>query len=142
MTSFIIIVVIALFIVLVGFSWYRLEAYEQIEKIIYCVAGILVSWVITSILFSISSSGMNYINAEVEKEISKILVLVFTPINGIVLMPYIAKVLSRLRFDEIDQKEAIKQFMILAVIFIVVCIIEVFYLKNIQVGILNVANSL
>ena len=86
MTSFIIIVVIALFIVLVGFTWYRLEAFEGMERVIFCAAGILVCWLITSILFSLSARGMNYITDEVRHEVSKILVMVFTPINGIVLI--------------------------------------------------------
>lgn len=142
MTSFIIIVVIALFIVLLGFTWYRLEAYEGLEKIIYSVAGILISWLITSILFSLSSKGMDYINAEIKHEISKILVLVFTPINGIIYMPYIAKIISKLRFDEINRKEVIKKICIMIVIFIAISFVEVAYLKNIQLGILNVATKM
>ena len=142
MTSFIIIVVIALFIVLVGFTWYRLEAYEGMEKVIICVAGILVSWLITSILFSISSNGIEYMNEEVKNEVSKILVLVFTPINRIAFMPILAKTMSRLKFDEIDSKEAIKKILILGIVFIIICVIEVMYLRNIQLGIFEVANGM
>ena len=142
MTSFIIIVVIALFIVLVGFTWYRLEAYEGMEKVIICVAGILVSWLITSILFSISSNGIEYMNEEVKNEVSKILVLVFTPINGIAFMPILAKTMSRLKFDEIDSKEAVKQVFTLLAVFIIICVIEVMYLRNIQLGIFEVANGM
>ncbi len=142
MTSFIIIVVIALFIVLVGFTWYRLEAYEGMERVIICVAGILISWLITSILFSISSNGMEYINEEVEHEISKILVLVFTPINGIAFMPILARIMSRLKFDEINQGEAVKQVLILMIVLIVIFMIEVMYLRNIQLGIFEVANGM
>lgn len=142
MTSFIIIVVIALFFVLVGYTWYRLEAYEGMERVIFCVAGILVCWGITTILFNISSSGMDYISVEVEHEISKILVMVFTPINGLVLMPNVARIVSRLKFDEIEKSKAIKQFVILGVIFVVVSVIEVMYLTNIQLGILDVASKM
>lgn len=142
MTSFIIIVVIALFFVLVGYTWYRLEAYEGMERVIFCVAGILVCWGITSMLFSISSKGMSYISQDVEQEISKILVMVFTPINGIALMPTVAKIASKLKFDEIEKNTAIKHFVILGVIFVVIAIIEVMYLKNIQLGILDVAQKM
>lgn len=142
MTSFIIIVVIALFIVLVGFTWYRLEAYEGMEKVIICVAGILLSWLITSILFSISSNGIEYMNEEVKHEISKILVLVFTPINGIAFMPILARIISRSKFDEIDSKEALKQILILVIVVIIVFAIEVMYLRNIQLGIFEVANGM
>ena len=142
MTAFMIIVVIALFMVLIGFTWYRLEAFEGMEKVIICVGGILLCWGITAILFSISSNGMDYINEEVEGEISKILVLVFTPINGIAFMPYIAKIMSRVRFDEITKVEAVKKIILLFIILLVIFFMEIKYLENIQIGILNVANSM
>ena len=142
MTAFMIIVVIALFMVLLGFTWYRLEAYEGMEKVIICVVGILLCWGITTILFSISSNGMNYINDEVENEISKILVLVFTPINGIVFMPYVAQIMSKVKFDEINKQEAIKKILILCVILLAIFFLEIKYLENIQLGILNVANGM
>lgn len=142
MTSFIVIVVVALFMVLLGFTWYRLEAYEGMEKVIICVAGILISWLITSILFSISSNGIEYLNEDVKGEISKILVLVFTPINGIAFMPILAKIMSRFKFDEIDEKEAVKQVLILGILLIIISYIEVMYLRNIQLGIFEVANGM
>ena len=138
MTSFIIIVVIALFIVSIGFTWYRLEAYEGIERVIICVAGILISWLITSIIFYISSNGLEYMNVEVKNEISKILVLVFTPINGIAFMPYIGKKMSQLKFDEIEIQEAIKKVAIVLVLLLILFAIEVQYLESIQQGILNI----
>ena len=109
---------------------------------ITCVAGILLSWGITTILFSISSNGMEYLNEEVEREISKILVLVFTPINGIVFMPYVAKIMSKVRFDEMNKQEAVKKILIFCVIILAVFFVEVKYLENIQIGILNVANGM
>ena len=142
MTAFMIIVVIALFIVLMSFSWYRLEAFEEMEKIIICVAGILLAWGITTVLFSISSNGMDYINQEVEREISKILVLVFTPINGIAFMPYISKIMSKVKFDELKKEEAIKKVGIFCLILIVMFFVEVKYLTNIQLGILDVASKM
>lgn len=142
MTAFMIIVVIALFIVLMSFSWYRLEAFEEMEKIIICVAGILLAWGITTVLFSISSNGMDYINQEVEREISKILVLVFTPINGIAFMPYISKIMSKVKFDELKKEEAIKKVGIFCLILIVIFFVEVKYLTNIQLGILDVASKM
>ena len=142
MTAFMIIVVIALFRVVVGFSWYRLEAFEGTQKVIICVAGLLLSWGITSILFSMSSSGIEYISVEVEKEISKILILVFTPINGIGFMPYVSKIISKIKFEEMSKEEAIKKILILFVILIAVFFVEVKYLENIQLGILDIANKM
>ena len=142
MTSFMIIVVIALFIVLVGFTWYRLEAFEGMERIILCVAGILISWGITSIVYSISSNGINYTDAAVQHEISRILVLVFTPINGIAFMPILGRILSQAKFEEITIQEAAKRVIILALVLLVILFVEVKYLQNIQLGIFDIANGI
>lgn len=135
MTAFMIIVIILLFVVLLSYTWYKLEAYEDIEKILLFVSGILLSWAITHILFMISSSGLNYEIVSLKNQVGKVLVLVFTPINGIIYMPYMARIMSKFKFDEIDEKEFTKKFLILIAILIVIFIIEVMYLRNIQLGI-------
>lgn len=142
MTFFMTIVVIALFIVVLGFTWYRLEAFERTEKLIICVAGILLSWGLTAILFSMSSSGINYTDPTIEQEISKILVLVFTPINGLIYMPYIGKIISQIKFEEITVKDAMKKILVLLIIMILIFVIEVKYLKNVQQGIFEIANGI
>jgi len=136
------IVAIALFVVVIGYSAYRLEAFGKTEKVIICVIGIIISAIIASILFSISSSGIQYVNPELKKEIGKTLILVFTPINGLLFMPFVAKKLSMLRFDEITKEEALKKVIIYGIILIVLFIIETKYLESIQIGILNVANNM
>ena len=142
MTTFMIIVVMSLFMVLIGFTWYRLEAYEGMERIVICVAGILFSWIITSMLFSISSQGINYGNEIATRKISETLVLIFTPINGIAIMPYLAKIASQLKFEEITKVEAIKKIVIFLIILIAIFFVETKYLTSIQLGILNVANNM
>ena len=142
MTSFIMIIVIALFIVQIGFTIYRAEAYERIEKVVICVAGTLISWLITIILFNLSSKGIEYSNLEFKHQVSKILVLVFTSINGIIYMPYIVKLMSKYKFNEIKNDELIKKILLLIIITIILFTIEVIYLKNIQLGIINVANKM
>ncbi len=142
MTSFMIVVIIALFMVLLGFSWYRLEAFEEMDRVIICIAGILSSWLITTLLFNASSIGIDYINIDIKHEISKILVLVFTPINGIVYMPYLSKIMSKVKFEEMTKKQATKKIAILACLSLIVFIFEIFYLKHVQLGIFEVARSL
>ena len=57
-------------------------------------------------------------------------------------MPYIAKLMSKYKFDEITSNELTKKILFLIVITIILFIVEVMYLKNIQLGILNVANKM
>ena len=141
-TPFIIIVVIALFMVLIGYTWYRLEAYEGMERVIISVVGILISWLITTMLFNLSAKGLDYTNLDFKNEVSKILILVFTPINGIVFMPYVGKIMSQYKFDEIEKIDLIKKSIIIIIVMIVISIAEFNFLKDIQTGIFEIASKM
>ena len=141
-TPFIIIVVIALFMVLIGYTWYRLEAYEGMERVIISVVGILISWFITTMLFNLSAKGLDYTNLDFKNEVSKILILVFTPINWIVFMPYVGKIMSQYKFDEIEKIDLIKKSIIIIIVMIVISIAEFNFLKDIQTGIFEIASKM
>ena len=142
MTAFIIMIELALFMVLVGFTWYRLEAYDGIKRIGICILGVIISAIITKILFSISSNGISYITSEVAGKVSKILVLIFTPINGIIIMPYTAKIISEIKFNEFEQKDLKRKLIILTIVLIIVFFLEIQYLRYIQLGILKIASAI
>ena len=57
-------------------------------------------------------------------------------------MPYIVKLMSKYKFNEIKNDELIKKILLLIIITIILFTIEVIYLKNIQLGIINVANKM
>lgn len=141
-TPFIIIVVIALFMVLIGYTWYRLEAYEGMERVIICVGGILISWFITTMLFNLSANGLDYTNLDFKNEVSKILILVFTPINGIIFMPYVGKLMSQNKFDEIEKEDLIKKIAMIIMIMVVISLAEFNFLKDIQTGIFEIASKM
>ncbi len=141
MIPLIIIVVFALFFVLIGFTWYRLDMLENVEKILVCAGGIIVSLIITNILLSISSKGINYQSEEVRLQISKMIVLVFTPINGITYMPYLSGIINKIRIGE-NIEDLDKKILRIAIIVIIVFFIEVLYFKKIQLGIFDIANNL
>lgn len=61
---------IILFIVCVRLIWIKLEVFSKKEKIIMCIIGMIISFIITNIIFLISSSGINYENAEIKNKVS------------------------------------------------------------------------
>lgn len=142
MQYLIMIIVLALFMVLIRFTCLKLNEYDQTQKTLLCTIGIIVSLIITSILFSISQKGIEYSNIEAMKRIKMILIAVFTPINGITFMPFFADILTKIKNSEIDQQEETKRIMKLAIILLVIFIIETKYLKSIQLGIIDVANKM
>ena len=142
MQYLIMIIVLALFMVLIRFKCLKLNEYDQTQKTLLCTIVIIVSLIITSILFSISQKGIEYSNIEAMKRIKMILIAVFTPINGITFMPFFADILTKIKNSEIDQQEETKRIIKLAIILLVIFIIETKYLKSIQLGIIDVANKM
>ena len=57
-------------------------------------------------------------------------------------MPYIAKQLDRIREKEIEKDKFTKKMILLLIVFILCLILESGYLKDTQLGILEIYNSL
>ena len=65
------------------------------------------------------------------------LVAIFTPINGIILLPNITRIINESQNGEINKEECKKRLKKSLIVFILLVIIEFVYLKNTQIGILN-----
>ena len=138
----IIIITTILFLVLVGWTWSNLGNVDKSKKVGYLVISIFIMAIITLIIFSISKSGVDYQNEKMVGPVRLLLVAVFTSINGFIVIQYIARVLGRIYERSIGEEEAKKKFFMIFVIFVVISIIECAYMKNIQLGILNMINNL
>ena len=132
------IITIILFAVLGVYTWQRLGNIEKKTKIIYIVLGLLIVAFITLILFNISSANIDYEKIEMKNDIRKMLVLVFTPINALFLMPSFAKILNEIKNNEIEKEKLKFRILKILIIFVIVLIIEYNYLVNTQIGILEI----
>lgn len=130
-------IIIILLLVLLGWTWHNLGTIENKTKVICIFTGLIIVYIITFIIFSISKIGIHYENKEVMKLVQTIFVVLFTIINGYILLPYIFKKLEQIDNDEIEKAKLIKGIVILLILFILVAIFEVSYLGSIQSGILN-----
>ena len=136
------IISIIILLLLISWVWNNLSGVEKHIKIAYIIIGIIVEYIITLIIFNISKKGIQYPNIEMIKQVRNVLVNLFTPLNGLIIMPYIAKLLGNIMYNEIEQEEFKTKFIVCVVIFIILLIIECMYLKNIQNGILHVLETL
>ena len=134
-------IIIILLLVLLGWTWHNLGTIENKTKVICIFTGLIIVYILTFIIFSISKIGINYENKEVMKLVQTIFVVLFTIINGYILLPYIFKKLEQIDNDEIEKAKLIKGIVILLILFILVAIFEVSYLGSIQSGILNMINK-
>ena len=133
------IVIVAIIIYLIGISWtyQNLGFIEKPKKIATIIIGIIITYLITLITFQISKSGIEYQSVQIEKDIKNILVIIFTGLNNIIVMPQIGRILGKINEDEIKKNDVKKQLLILVVIFIICLVFESGYMKDTQKGILE-----
>ena len=135
-------ITIILYIILIAFTAKSLgDTIELRTKVIYIIIGLIVMTIITSIVFFISTKEIKYENVNLANSVRNILITVFVPVNGIITMPYLARLLSKINSNEITQLKLKKTVTILAILFIVLLVFECSYLKNTQIGILNIINN-
>ena len=128
-----------MFLVLLGWTWSSLEDIEKTKKIEYIIVGFVAVYIITIIIYQISKIGISYENREIMKAI---LVLVFSIVNGYILLPYIFKKIVQIQNDEIDDKKFKKSIVILITVIIILTIIESNYLANAQNETLQIIDRL
>lgn len=134
----IIIITLAIYLVLAIGTWHYLGSVEKNKKIIFILIGIIVSYLITLIVFSISKSGIIYPNLQIGNAIQNVIVAVFSSLNGILFLPYLGRLCDKIHEDEITKGQFQKRVCILVVIVIFMLILETNYLKNMQTGILDI----
>lgn len=132
------IITIILFAVLGVYTWQKLGNIEKKTKIIYIVLGLLIVAFITLVLFNISSTNIDYEKIEMKNDIGKMLVLIFTPVNALFLMPSFAKILNEIKNNEIEKEKLKFRILKILIVFLIVLIIEYNYLVNTQIGILEI----
>jgi hypothetical protein len=137
MNALISIISIILFIVLGIIIYNGLNGMDLKKKIIIFIFEIIVCLIFTMILFNISSLGIEYPNSQSREIALKILVTIFTPMNGIILLPNITRLINESQNGEIDKEECARKLKKTLIIFILLVIMEFVYLRNTQIGILN-----
>lgn len=138
---FIIIAIIVLYLVFIAWTWYNLGNIERVKKIQYLGIGAVLIFVFTLILFQFSKNGISYINQDIEKSIRIMIIVLFTGLNGCVLLPISSKIIEQLQEKEVDNLKLKKRMLMFMVLVIVICIFESGYMKSLQQGILQVVNS-
>ena len=137
----IITIMIAMFLILISWTWHNLGNIENSKKIITITILLFIIFVITFIVFNISKSDLIYNKEEEMQAVRTILVILFTIINGLIVMPSIAKTLGKIFESDIDKQTAKMRLIITLAIFVLILIFECGYLKNIQKEILNIYNE-
>ena len=131
--------ILILNIVSIVLMYYSLGDLGKKEKLIYIVVGTAVMYIITSIVYWFSTRGIEV--TEVSERGKDLITFLFVPINGIIMLPLLAKSYSKLKYGNLDKNVFLKRGIVLAVILLIVLIIECIYFKNIQQEVVNMLNA-
>ena len=142
MNTLIYLIIAVLFVVLIFWTWNNTKEFEETsERITFIVIGIVIVAVITLIYFAISKVGITYPTAEMVKQVRKIAILLFTPLNGFLSLPHIASLKMKIKMKSENNSKLKKKIIILGIIFIVATIVEINYMKEFQNGIIHMLNN-
>ena len=131
-------IIIILFAVLFLWIWNNIKDFEDnSQKIKFYIIGVAALFLITFIIFNISKIGITYPNKEILKQVRRIAILLSVPVNGYLSLPHIAKIISDIKSNSIDDEKSKKRIIILATIIFLAIIFEVFYLKDFQKGLIS-----
>ena len=140
--TFIWIITVVIYSILIAWVWQSLGTMEKVRKIMYLIIGLCIMYGVTFLTFQISKSGITYENSEIENTIQTLLVIVFSGVNGVIFMPQIAKILDKINEGEIEKKQVIKRMFLWLMVLLVCLIFESSYMKDTQEGILRVYHTL
>lgn len=136
------IIILVLFLVLISWMWNSLGHIEKKTKSISIIIGLLIVYVLTFIIFNISKIGVDYNDKYVMQVIRNIFVILFTVVNGYIILPYIFTKLEHINNNEIKKEKLIKSMIIFIIIVLIIFAFEVIYLRNMQYGIFDIMNKM
>lgn len=135
-------IVFLLFVVYIVWTWNSTKEFEdQKIRIAYLIVGTLFIAMVTLIIFLVSKIGVNYPKKEMVGQVQKIVLLVFTPINGFVVLTQFSSVFQQIRSGMVSKEKMDKKIKRLVIIFIVLIVFETIYFKNIQNGMIRIIQN-
>ena len=139
-----IIYLVTIGIMIILFFWTKnnIKSIEDTNLVIKMISIVVIGVIITTlIIFGISKIGITYPNKQIYKEVKKVALLLFIPINGLICLPQIAKIVGNIEDKEIENEKIKKRIIILGVLIFIAIIFEIGYLKDFQNGIIQLLNK-
>ena len=112
-----------------------LDIKKKKEKLIFVVMGTALMYILTSIIYWISTKDIQM--TEVSERGKDLIIFLFVPINAILTLPLFAKSFSKFRDGRIDGKILRNRGVLLIILLAIILIFECIYFKNIQQQVVN-----
>lgn len=123
------------------FMTYKMLGKEiaQKEKMTFIVVGVAIIYITVSSIYWLSTRN---IDLGTSSELGKnFIIFTFVPINSMVVLPFLANSYKYFKQGRLKKQNFRNRIILFSVILIIVLIIEFFYFKDIQNGILNMVQS-
>ena len=127
---FILIFIIILNVVAIVLTYHCLGDLLKKERLIFVVVGLAIMYALTSIVYWISTNGIEI--TEVSETGKNLITFLFVPINGLIMLPLLAKSYYKYKTGGLDKSVLLKRGAVLGVLLFIVLIFECMYFKNIQ----------
>ena len=127
---FILIFIIILNVVAIVLTYHCLGDLLKKERLVFIVVGLAVMYALTSVVYWISTNGIEI--TEVSETGKNLITFLFVPINGLVMLPLLAKSYYKYKTGGLDKSVLLKRGAVLGVLLLIVLIFEYMYFKNIQ----------
>lgn len=112
---------------------------EKKEKLIFIAIGTSIMYVTVSFVYWLSTKNVDF--GDIRSYGENFITFTFVPINSMITLTYIAKSYKYFREGRLKQDKFRNRVILMIAVLVVVLIIEFFYFKDIQTGILNIINS-
>ena len=134
-------IIFILFVAYILWTWHSSAQIESmVTRISFIGIGTLFIALVTFLLFSFSQIGVDYPVEEMAGSVRSIVLLIFIPINGFVIIPQIFNYIGGTKNGTISEENKGKVIRRICIIAVILIIFECIYFKNIQTGIINYIN--
>ena len=136
MVTIIIACILVLYLVLILWTYYNMNTFENKKRMAFILTGIILMGILTMIIVSINKvdipSDIVKNSSNISKFINNINAIIFTAINGLILLPFIGGTINKINSNEIKTNIAKKRFLFIIILFIVFLFFECNYIKSFQ----------
>ena len=131
MKIIIFLIITILYLALMDITISNMKLFEIKNKVVFIIIGFIINFIATLIVINIANISAK--TTEATSFIKNVDLFIFTAVNGIITMPTIAKYMNNYKMKIIEKNVFSRKILTIAIIFIIVLVIEVSYIKGLKI---------
>ena len=131
MKIIIFLIITILYLALMAITISNMKLFDIKNKVVFIIIGFIINFIATLIVINIANISAK--NAEATSFIKNVDLFIFTAVNGIITMPTIAIYMNNYKMKIIEKNVFSRKILTIAIIFIIVLVIEVSYIKGLKI---------